>query len=47
MQLEVLFEGAEEWRDVGLRWDLHFFFKVGAITAYLYADGNDPAGKGN
>lgn len=47
MQLEVLFEGAEEWRDVGLRWDLHFFFKVGAIAAYLYADGNDPAGKGN
>ena len=47
MQLEVLFEGAEGWRDVGLRRDLHFFFKVGAITAYLYTDGNDPAGKGS
>lgn len=45
--LGVLFEWAEEWSSVGLRQGLHFFFKVGAITACLSTNGHDPAGKGS
>lgn len=35
--------------DLGLRGGLHFFFffKMGAITAYLYVDGVDPAERGH
>lgn len=30
---------------MGIRWALPFCFKLGAVRAYLFLDGNDPAGK--